>query len=260
MGKVIDLTGKVFGKLTVIGRAENDKGGNSQWNCSCECGENTTVRAYDIKSGKTKSCGCPNFIDLTGKTFFRLTVIGRGEKNKYGQKQWNCSCECGENTNALSNDLTHGRVKSCGCLNIEKIKTNKLTHGMSYTSEYRIWTRMKQRCYSDTTGAKNYRDRGIKVCDRWLESFENFYEDMGSRPSPKHSIDRIDNDGDYCPENCRWATRTEQQNNTSKNVRLTLNGETKTMTEWARVLGISPQTIRARNRKGWSDEKVLTTP
>lgn len=200
------------------------------------------------------------FIDLTGQVFSRLTVIDQGENNKGGRVCWNCLCECGQNTTVTSKYLINGRTKSCGCLQIENRKTSSLTHGMSKTLEYKIWGEMKRRCYAETPGAKNYRDRGITVCDRWLESFENFYEDMGPRPSANHSIERIDNDGNYCPENCKWATRKEQNNNTRSNVRMTLNGETKTMSEWGKVLGISHQAIRSRKKTGWSDEKALTTP
>ena len=201
------------------------------------------------------------FIDLTGQVFNRLTVLSRAENDKNNKPQWNCICECGKNTKVQSSSLTTGGTKSCGCLRIENTgKINNLTHGMSKASEYKIWQTMKRRCYSETNNAKNYRDRGITVCDRWLESFENFYEDMGPRPTTKHSIDRIDNDGDYCPENCRWATTTEQLNNTRSNARMTLNGETKTRSEWSRVLGISLGTIESRKRYGWSDEKALTTP
>ena len=197
------------------------------------------------------------FIDLTGQVFSRLTVISRAENNKDGNVQWNCLCICGNETKALTGDLKSGKTKSCGCLNIE----NRLKHGMSETSEYKIWTMMKKRCYSNNaTGSKNYRDRGITVCDRWLESFENFYSDMGTRPSSRHSIDRIDNNGNYTPENCRWATRTEQNNNTRKNIRMTLNGETKTMAEWGKALGIRKDTIHYRKKSGWSDERALTTP
>ena len=200
------------------------------------------------------------FIDLTGQVFGRLTVISRVENPKNTSAQWNCLCICGKKTKVASGQLNNGDTKSCGCLYAETRKTNNLKHGMSDTLEYKIWKDMKQRCYSKTQMAKHYRDRGIKICDRWLESFENFYADMGPRPTTEYSIDRIDNDGDYCPENCRWATKTEQNNNTRKNVRLTLHNETKTIAEWSRILGLPYDLIRHRKGYGWSDEKVLTTP
>ena len=201
-----------------------------------------------------------NFKDLTGQTFNRLTVIGRGENTKNGKAQWICLCECGQNSVVTTDSLKRGHTKSCGCLNKENLRKNTRTHGMSSTPEYEIWKTMKRRCHSETKTAKYYRDRGIKVCDRWLESFENFYSDMGPRPTANHSIERIDNDGDYCPENCKWGTAKEQNNNTRRNVRMTLNGETKTMAEWSEVLGISQGVIGKRKRKGWSDKDTLTTP
>jgi hypothetical protein len=260
MGKFIDLTGKVFNRLTVLSRAENNKSGSCQWNCICQCGKNTRVLSSNLTTGNIKSCGCLKLDDLTGQTFSRLTVISRAEKDKRNKSQWNCLCSCGKNIRVVARSLKSGGTKSCGCLNTEKRKTNNLIHGMSYSPEYTTWKSIKARCYGKNSLTQLYRDKGIKVCDRWLESFENFYEDMGDRPSSKHSIDRIDNDGDYCPENCRWATAKEQSNNRSKNVKMTLDGETKTIAEWAKVLGIRSGVIGWRKRSGWSDEKALTTP
>jgi len=119
---------------------------------------------------------------------------------------------------------------------------------------------MKVRCYNKNyEHFHRYGGRGIRVCDSWLESFENFYEDMGDRPTPKHSIDRIDNDGNYSSENCRWATQTEQCNNTSVTVMLTMCGVTLSMSQWGRVLEVPQATIALRKRLGWTDEDILTT-
>lgn len=135
------------------------------------------------------------------------------------------------------------------------------THGMSSTSEYRSWLGMKQRC-GNKNNHKYYRygGRGISVCDRWKDSFQNFFFDMGPKPDPSFSIDRIENDGDYKPSNCRWASIKDQQNNTSKNHNLTLGEITKTIAQWAENLNMSEDVIFARKKLGWSDEEALTKP
>jgi hypothetical protein len=132
-------------------------------------------------------------------------------------------------------------------------------HGMTNSPEYEVWRAMKKRCSVKTVS--NYADyggRGIKVCERW-QSFVNFIADMGTRPSGM-TLERIDNDGDYSPENCRWATIAEQHTNMRSNRLLTLNGMTKTLTEWAHDIGMKPNTLLFRIRSGWSEERALTTP
>lgn len=132
-------------------------------------------------------------------------------------------------------------------------------HGKSRSLEYKTWTSLKGRCYNPKNPLyKWWGARGIKVCDRWLNSFEAFHEDMGDRPSSKHSLDRINVNGDYEPSNCRWATRDIQDNNTTRNKHLTHNGETKTVHQWAAVTGINESTIRSRLAYGWPEELVLT--
>lgn len=124
-----------------------------------------------------------------------------------------------------------------------------------------VWVSMKQRCHNEkSTGYHNYGGRGIKVCERWLDSFENFLADMGPRPSRQHQLDRIDNDGPYSPQNCRWATRSEQLRNTRRSCYLTFNGQTLHIIEWAARLGVEAGALRARLRRGWSVKKTLTKP
>jgi len=135
------------------------------------------------------------------------------------------------------------------------------SHGMSGTSEYKAWINMKDRCFNPNH--KRYLDwggRGITVCDRWKNSFKNFLADMGMKPSPKHSIDRIDNDGDYCPENCRWATRVEQENNKSTNRLITIACVTLTMAQWTKEMGFAKSVIQDRLNLGWSEYKSVMTP
>lgn len=133
---------------------------------------------------------------------------------------------------------------------------------MSRTPEYNAWINIKARCYNiNNPRYASYGGRGIKVCEKWKHSFDNFLTDMGERPSDKHSIDRIDNDGDYTPENCRWATMTRQQNNKKDNTYLTHNGMTLSLADWARKVGINQVTLSARlTKRGWSVEKALSTP
>lgn len=180
---------------------------------------------------------------------------------------WECECVCGTRRAVRGSRLGSGRSQSCGCLHKEiqrkRLTGNNIrgTHGMTKTPEFRAWTGMIQRCYNANHSAHpRYGGRGIKVCDRWVDSFENFFEDMGARPR-KGTLDRIDNNGDYTPENCRWATRKDQANNRSSNHLITACGETKTISEWAKALGTSDSTIRNRIRVlGWSKEDAVTTP
>ena len=156
-------------------------------------------------------------IDMTDKRFTRLTVINQAGKNHRNAILWNCLCDCGVKLVVIGHSLRNGNTKSCGCYNIDSIiKRNKLkkTHGMRESPEYSVWVSMKDRC-TNLNGQKyeSYMKRGIAVCDRWKDSFENFYEDMGPRPSNKYSLDRINNNGNYEPSNCRWATITEQNRN-----------------------------------------------
>lgn len=134
-----------------------------------------------------------------------------------------------------------------------------IQHSLSKTPEYRIWCNMKERCYSPTNNRfHTYGGRGIRICGRWINDFETFYKDMGPRPSPKHSIERIHNDGNYEPSNCKWATRLEQANNTSTNRHLAHNGETHTLAEWSRITGMKVPMIWQRLRRGWPVSEALT--
>lgn len=150
------------------------------------------------------------FKDLTGQKFGRLTVVSRAE-NKSGIVYWNCLCECGNLKMIQGCALKSGATVSCGCFQIE----SRITHGASYIPEFSVWVDMLRRCYNaKRKDFSRYGGRGIKVCEEWAVDFWNFYRDMGERPSPKHSIERLDNDGDYTLSNCIWATATKQARNT----------------------------------------------
>jgi hypothetical protein len=154
------------------------------------------------------------FVDLTGKRFGRLTVLSYQGRPKPSFHVWQCGCDCGNETVIEGSRLKSGKAKSCGCLRRELSAARRLRHGRTDTAEHNTWIGMKGRCYNPAN-PKFYRygGRGITVCERWRDNFENFAADMGPRPSPLHSIDRIDNDRGYEPGNCRWATQLEQQRN-----------------------------------------------
>lgn len=164
-----------------------------------------------------------------------------------------CVCICGNTLTVKFWKLTgaggYKPLDNCGCL--QKNRSNN--------DVYSVWCGMKRRCYQSNSDAyKNYGGRGIKICDRWLNSFPTFLKDMGVRPDKTYSIDRIDNNGHYEPGNCRWATATEQANNTRKNHFITFNYETNTLTQWARILDMHPSVLRSRLKRGWSIEKTLS--
>lgn len=174
--------------------------------------------------------------DLTGKRFGRLLVIGCAGKNQSNQTKWSCLCDCGNTITALGYNLKNGNTKSCGCLQKDIMKTQLLKHGKTGSRLFNTWLHMKQRCNNPNDRAyKNYGARGITVCDEWQNDFEAFYTwATTSGYSDNLTIDRIDNNGSYSPENCRWITIQEQQGNKRDNVRVTFNGQIKTVSEWAR--------------------------
>ena len=208
--------------------------------------------------------------NLSGQKFGRLTVIKfSGNTDKNQQRVWECLCECGTIKLATTNTLKSGNIKSCGCLQRENFigvdhsKTKHFhptTHNMSNSQEYGIWAGMIQRCYNSKIAPyKHYGGRGIYVCRRWKKSFEKFYKDMGSRPTSKHSIDRIDNNGPYAPWNCRWATWNEQSNNKRSNHLLYCWGMSYTMKEWAKRVNINYKTLNSRiNQYKWEIGRALT--
>lgn len=205
----------------------------------------------------------PKLIDLSGQRFGRWSVIKRGPDHTPGAATWRCKCDCGTRKNVRTSMLKSGKSKSCGCLAKEvwakQMGALRRSHGMSKTPEYRSWLAMRSRCYKKASlQFEWYGGRGIKVCERWKNSFENFMADMGERPSPKHTIDRIDNDGDYSPDNCKWSTPVEQCNNRRSSRFLTVNGKTLPLVKWARLAGVHPSTILERMKAGWPMEKALT--
>lgn len=188
--------------------------------------------------------------DLTGKRFGRLSVISRYGTDK--PVRWNCVCDCGKERVVWTINLKKGDSQSCGCLRDEINSKHNRTHGHSIggktTPEFRAWASMKSRCYNvNLDDYSHWGGRGIIVCDRWLDKengFLNFFEDMGERPSPKHSIDRFpDTNGNYFKENCRWATKKEQQGNTTRNVCIEYVGKKMILSDWAGFFKVTPSTL-----------------
>lgn len=195
--------------------------------------------------------------NLVGRKYNHLTVLEHGGYRQFSKSRestWKCLCDCGKELIVPQRYLVTDGTKSCGCI----IGKHKRTHGATGTAEYRVWDAMRRRC-NDPCDARYpyYGGRGIRVCERWLK-FESFLADMGIRPSADHSLDRYpNNDGNYEPGNCRWATRVQQSNNRRSSRTLTIDGQTKTYAQWERQAGLPPGRIFNRLKIGWSPEEVL---
>lgn len=194
--------------------------------------------------------------DRVGQRFTRLLVIGRAE-GPCAETYWMCLCDCGRRHIGTARNLRSGRLKSCGCLNNEKRLARSTTHGLSKTAEYNIWNHIKSRCCNPRNARfADYGGRGITICARWRDDFAAFFSDMGCRPTGT-SIDRIDNDGPYSPENCHWASAKEQARNTRKNLKI---WHYRSLTELAEVSGLNVGTLWGRLNRGWTIERATTTP
>lgn len=260
--KRIDLSGKVFGKWTVVGFKRASKGG-SEWLCKCECGTEKNVTSASLRHGLSTSCGCGNshgVVDETGNRYGRLKVIKRGGTIR-SIASWECLCDCGKTTVVTGDALRRGNTRSCGCLHDEARlvagKANR-THGMFGTRTYKSWSHMIGRCTNKNDARyHDYGGRGISVCERW-EMFENFMADMGEAPRCL-TLDRINVNGNYEPGNCRWATDKEQARNTRANRIVQAFGKEISLAEWAELTGLNRQTIESRIKRGWTIEDALTT-
>lgn len=276
-----DLTGMKYGSLTVLKKGEGrfTSGGayKCTWICQCDCGREVEITAEHLKKGHTTSCGCKkkenkgsNFEDITGKKFGRLTVLYfiPKEERKARQYNWMCQCECGNKIKANANKLKTGLQQSCGCLKEEmKPRLGQITRKYEFSNKrlYTVYKSMIDRCTNPK--AKRYKDyggRGITVCPEWMNDYDAFARwafPNGYDPDADFgncTIDRIDVDGNYCPENCRWIPNEDQQNNRRNCVILEYNGEKHSMKEWSKILKVPYGTVTYHCRiKGESIEEML---
>jgi hypothetical protein len=194
-----------------------------------------------------------------GARFGRLTILGESPQRSGSFVAWGCRCDCGMIVIVAGVNLRSGHTRSCGCLLADKNRDLRSTHGLTdQIPEYKTWCAMRGRCLNpNNRHYPNYAGRGITICPEW-DDFAVFYRDMGSRPSPRHTIDRIDNDGPYSPENCRWASPREQARNRRITRRLTWRGQTRSLGEWAEVTGIPYAVISRRLMRGWTVDEAMT--
>lgn len=197
--------------------------------------------------------------DLTGKKFGRLTVIRELPERKHHSVLWLCRCECGNEVKVKSSNLNSGRSQSCGCLRVEHSIKAHQTHKKSDTKLFAVWCSMRFRCNNPNDKSyHNYGARGIRVCDEWTNSFSSFYNwALSNGYNDGLTIDRINNDGNYEPSNCRWVSRKVQGNNSRKNRLITIDNETKTLSQWCEQLGLKYQTIEMRLYRGWDERRAL---
>lgn len=244
--------------------AASDATNPSNVKVCAECGARIKRRTFCSRSCMlAANYKSPPTVDLAGEKAGRWLVKFYAGRNQRGNHAWECQCECGTSRVVEDSSLKSGSSKSCGCLQIEavaKAGRSSVTHGMSKTApEYYVWCSMKQRCFNPKV--KNwvsYGGRGITVCARWVDSFEAFLEDMGPRPTPDHSIDRIDNDKGYHPDNCIWAPRSQQARNRRSNIIVRYQGQDMVLLDAVRLSGVKYTTAKARLKKGWTIERALT--
>ena len=200
------------------------------------------------------------FIDITGKKFNKLTVVERLQNDTGGIPVWLCKCDCGNFTRVRGKNLKNGSVKSCGCILKNGTTT---THGLSKTKIYNTWNSMKARCFNPKSCSyKRYGARGITVCEEWKNSFEEFYSwSIQNGYNENLTIERIDNNGNYCPENCKWISQKQQCRNRRTNIEFEYMGEKHILIEWCEILNLDYKFIHNRIYKmGWSFEKSISTP
>lgn len=281
MGQTKDLTGMKFGRLTVVKPSEDHytKGGQKKrtWLCKCDCGKEKTIYEEKLKSGHTQSCGCMRYEnrgrleDLTGQRFGRLTVVRFLNPSERTARQYNwwCKCDCGNEIKANATKLKTGLQQSCGCLKEEnKYLIGEVNRKYKYSNKrlYGIYAAMIARCYDEKNRRyHNYGGRGITVCEEWKSNYDVFAEwafNNGFDKDAKQGVctlDRIDVNKGYSPDNCRWISNKEQQFNKRTNKRLTYNGETLTLTEWAEKLNVPKGTFIQGINHGKNIEYYITT-
>ena len=259
----IDISGLKFNKLTALEFSHYDKRFYTYWKFKCDCGKEAIRQKCRVTNGKTASCGCARIKRyITQIKFNRLTAIMPVEGVRRYEYKWLFRCDCGREKIILKSSVLAGRIVSCGCYGKERRMASKgaTKHNRTGDKVYYTWVGIKERCTNPNVEMfKNYGGRGIKVCDRWINSFENFLSDMGEPPSAKHSIERIDNNGNYEQSNCKWATNKEQSRNKSNTKYATYRGVTKALLDWCEELNLSYNLMRDRLLKGWTEERAFET-
>ena len=272
--RMIDLTGQRFGRLTVIERGENAITPNgtvkTMWRCKCDCGNEVVKSSQNLRANGMLSCGCwkreltseRKLIDLTGQRFGRLVVLKRDGKDF--PTKWICKCDCGKECSVFAENLRRGHTTSCGCFRDENRGNLKRTHGYSKTRIYGVWGKIKARCCNPNNPSfPRYGGRGITICDEWENdpmAFINWAYANGYREDAEYgetTVDRIDNNKGYSPDNCRIADAQIQSNNRRSNKRITYNGETHTVAEWSRILNVNQQTLTSGLWSGMSFEHYV---
>lgn len=274
MGReLIDLSGRKYGRWTVLERAAN-RGKAIYWLCHCDCGTTRKVSAGNLTSSVSVSCGClrvervvaanagrtdfPNTPrNLIGQSFGKWRVLARGGL-RARIRFWVCHCECGTEREVATNNLTSGKSTSCGC--VHRLMPSAMTHGMSQHPIYISWQGMKDRCMNPAgKDWKHYGGRGIQVCGRWIESFDNFLADMGSSWRTGMTIERISVNGNYEPSNCCWASQKEQMNNTRRSVFVETPWGRMNFSAAAKKIGISQAALRARLKHAWPADQLFSS-
>jgi hypothetical protein len=250
----LDFTGKKLGKLTVIeDTGKRSEHGKIIWRCKCDCGNEVLRRGSTLSEGDKLSCGCVTaYADFRNRRFGKLLVIREGDKIR-ASRAWVCKCDCGKEITVKSGSLKIGHTKSCGCIKRDAAK-------YCYMRFYNTWTGMLSRCYSKKNiGYKNYGGRGISVCKAWREDYMAFHNWALKRWKEGHTLDRRNNDGNYTPYNCRYATPKQQQNNRRVNRRIRIRKSTKTLAQWVEHYGLTTNLVYSRVYRGWDIVTALTT-
>lgn len=219
----IDITGQKFAKLTAIRKDHRDTKYGWVWLFKCDCGNEILRYSFAVKGLHIKSCGCLSSPDITGKKFGKLTVLNKHHKNKQNSWVCQCKCDCGNTTYVTVSNLNAGNVKSCGCI----VGKSNIKHGLCESKIYKKHRGMKERCFNKKCSSyKNYGGRGIIMCDEWRNDFMSFYNwAMDNGYKEGLSLERIDVNGNYCPENCTWIPLREQGKNKRSNIRIKFMGK-----------------------------------
>lgn len=248
--------GKSFGNLVVIDTTRGRR--QTELICRCVCGNTKQIEPNRLTSGTTNSCGCrkqPRYVNIIRQTFGYFTAVEATEESRGADKIWIFECICGTKVKHTYADVKKLKNKSCGCR-----KPDGWQPPYSDTVEYRAWLKIRERCNNPNDKSYHrYGGRGISVSERWSK-FYTFIKDMGERPGAGYSIERVNNNGNYEPSNCRWATAKEQANNTRGNHLIEIDGKKRNLTQWSEISGINMKIISKRLNLGWSKKDSVFLP